>query len=366
MTVIFRRVLILYFVLSMTAPLTVPATAQAAQTTPGQGDFSWIDYEGDGLSLRVPSTWLGLNNTGGIEDALESARQNNPALVPLFEQAEKLLSSNSISLFLIDVVSQSNLNMAKLPSGGVSYTLEALQAAVPAQYESLGINLIDTMILDLPVGEVLRIHAGLSFNQGTGSQVDQVEQLQYFILEGSDIYVVTFTSPQAGFATAEPVFNRIANTIQIEASENGWTRYTSFEDLLTLDVPSDWTDLEIAIQGDFILTLTRNAGEIDASVKASATETPLDDLEGSMTDQLDAQGVKIISVERVYLPAGEFILFDVVHSDLPDPIEQYQYVTVYEGNQITVTFTAKQDDFASVAPLFMQSIDTLRFNQVEA
>ncbi|MBC8170022.1 MAG: hypothetical protein H7X77_00050 [Anaerolineae bacterium] len=320
----------------------------------------WLLYEREGLSLRVPPTWISLSDTALLEQTLDTMKESNPEMVPMLQQAETLLANNTISLFLVDILTQYNLNVAILPGGGLDYTLAALEAALPSQYATMGIDLLDTMIVELPVGEALQLHTNLSVNMPTGG-TDSVGQYQYFFIIEDNAFVLTLTAPGAEFEEAEALFRRIANTIAIEEAEDAWTRYTDTSGTISLQAPDAWVTVEVAAESDFVLTLTRD-GTAGATIRLTETELTLAELETELTASLDEAGIKIRSVERVFLPAGEFIRLQIVNAELPGAVEQYQYVTIKEGQQISVLFTANQDDFADATLIFEQLMDTLQVN----
>lgn len=336
--------------------LLLPALSLSAQ----DDKLVWIAYESEGVSLRVPPTWISLSDTAVLEQTLKDMKATNPDILPMVQQAETMLASKQISLFLIDFLTQYNLNVAILPGAGRGYTLEALEAALPAEFVRVGIDLLDSEIVELPTGGALQLRSHLTINAPTGMRAT-VGQYQYFVIMGDDAYVLTLTAPGSVFESAEPLFRRIANTLSIEAGDDAWQRHIDLSGAISMQAPSDWVPVEVAAASDFVLTLTRN-GAAGATISLTESELTLADLETDLITSLDAAGIKIRSVEHIFLPAGEFIRLRIVNAGLPGAVEQYQYVTINKGQQISVLFTADQDDFADMLLIFEQLIDTLLVN----
>jgi hypothetical protein len=319
----------------------------------------WLPYETGVVSLRVPPTWISLSDTTLLEQTLEDMKESNPEMVPMMQQAEALLANNTISLFLIDFLTQYNLNIAILPGAGQGYTLETLDAALPGEYARMGIDLLDTEIVELPLGEALQLRSNLSVNAPTGGTAT-VGQYQYFVIMGNDAYVLTLTAPGADFENAEPLFRRIANTLAIEDNENAWTRHADRSNSVSLQTPTGWTPNELTEENNFDLMLSHEKTGI-LVVSVSETELTLSELETEFTTSLDPANIKLRNVEYVFLPAGEFIRFQLVNTTfVPFVQEEYYYITVNKGQRVTVLFSVNQDDFATVAPGFEQVMDTLQ------
>jgi len=98
---------------------------------------------------------------------------------------------------------------------GSNIDLPALEQALLEQYPDLGLLVVDTEIVEFPIGEVLRVYAKTPVNIPGGSTM-VTEQYQYVFMEETMLYFVTFTGGVGDFTDYVVVFEQVMESLELK------------------------------------------------------------------------------------------------------------------------------------------------------
>ena len=175
---------------------TESADTPAADTGETGGGLQTFEVESAGFSLGVPSSWKGISSDDFRESgALEEFGKENPSLAPYVNalQADnspmKLLAADPQleDTFATNV----NVLIQDVPEGtSPKDYLELNRSGLSSQLDIQGT--IESEEIDHEVGDaaVARYHANLS----SGGQKQTFSFVQYYFVNGTDAYVVTYTT----------------------------------------------------------------------------------------------------------------------------------------------------------------------------
>ena len=157
----------------------------------------------DGVVIDVPAVWRTPTLTAGTyTDAMKSFAADNPEFASIIGQRASN-SSSPIGLFAVDPVSHATLVIQSAPTTAKADPT-VLPGVVRDRYTALGIALVATGTVRLPLGQAVR--ASLRFI----SAGQELVASQYFVIDGSKLITVTIQRPAAGEpATTD---DRIAQT----------------------------------------------------------------------------------------------------------------------------------------------------------
>lgn len=173
-------------------------------------DADWVTHTTDNISVSAPSNWLDRNDPDFLEMAIDLAGENNEALSGLTD----LMDPDMFELFLVDPFTGASLTVLSQDLG-VSVPLEALMPQLEAEYaNSLGADVISIEIVELPAGEAIRAQIAIEMTQ-IGGQTVTFEQIQYFLFEGTQMYVFGIGGPHPYFEDLEDTFEQIAQSIEL-------------------------------------------------------------------------------------------------------------------------------------------------------
>ncbi|PJF21553.1 MAG: hypothetical protein CUN56_10480 [Phototrophicales bacterium] len=172
------------------------------------GEF--VTYTNDGLSISVPESWIDVSD----EDALMAAgadalSESNPQLSSILEMAQ----TQDFAFFLLDPTTTANLNVIVQASPS-PVTLDQLEMLLPGQYESFGITVVDSQRVELPAGEALRFQLEVALDSSADPLV--VKQFQYILVENDNFYFLTMGLATDGFEDMTPIFEAIAESLELE------------------------------------------------------------------------------------------------------------------------------------------------------
>lgn len=170
-------------------------------------DGEMTTYSNDGVTLVVPSSWIDVSDEDSLMEAGAAVLlEGNPELASIMETA----TSQDFTLFLLDPTTTANLNVLSQPSPGL-VTLDQLELLLPDQYASFGIDVVDTQTVELPVGDALR----LQLEVVVAADV-VVKQFQYIMVLDDNFYFLTMGLAAGEFEDFVPVFEAIAESLEIE------------------------------------------------------------------------------------------------------------------------------------------------------
>lgn len=215
---VFKRRMLFLFLLAL---LLIP-TATAMMQDGGKGDEiptateeidteDWVTLEGEGVTLLVPPTWIDMNaDVDELMASLEDADSN----IDLEALADMAASLGDVYLMFAmnteasDVTFTTNLNVVGLDIGATMPMEMLLDANIDAMRATMPD--IEGEIIEINDEEVGNVFAAYELN---GLNVQQV---QYYFMRDTWLYVVTFTTTDDYFEELEPEFAAIAETLETE------------------------------------------------------------------------------------------------------------------------------------------------------
>lgn len=322
-----RFVLIL---LVMMMAVTGTAAAQKEQTSE---TTAWVSFKVGEMKFRAPADW---------RDAT-----TDPAAA-------------GVNLALMHPDNSTNLNIVHVPNIG-AVTPEAAQQELLASYPGEGIEVIESLILDLPQGQTLRMEM-------TPATVNpNAQQFQYVFLTGTDVYFLTLTSAIAVFEDFTPLFESIAHTVVLPNVEDAWPRTSGTK--LSIQAPSTWEaqTLEADSVLDFALVDSKTNAIIGAYVEEVAEGYTAADAETAIKDWYAENGYVDMGIAPISLPLGDGVqgqtevpYQDANGANLVD--SEFEYRVVY-GNQVIVFIgRCTPEQVEQLAPMFKMMVDTLLVN----
>ncbi|MDP9074032.1 MAG: hypothetical protein M3N98_07635 [Actinomycetota bacterium] len=193
------------------AASTAAAAAPASAAPSGRhhirvpSGFKVVPDPSDGVTIDVPAAWrTPALASGSYADALRAFARDNPEFAAIVQQ--RLASTATpIGLFAVEPRSHATVVIQSAPiAGGTKVDAAGLPTGLRDRYTELGIALVGTDTVQLPLGKALR--AQLRFLSGGQELVAN----QYFVADGSKLVTVTIQGPAAA-ADAAPD-DRIART----------------------------------------------------------------------------------------------------------------------------------------------------------
>lgn len=170
-------------------------------------DGEMTTHSNDGITLVVPSSWIDVSDQDSLMEAGAAVLlENNPDLASIIETA----ASQDFTLFLLDPMTTANLNVLSQPSPGL-VTLDQLEALLPDQYATFGIDVIDVQTVELPAGDALRLQLEVVVSADV-----VVKQFQYIMVLDNNFYFLTMGLAAGEFEDFVPVFEAIAESLEIE------------------------------------------------------------------------------------------------------------------------------------------------------
>ena len=175
---------------------TTAADTGAADTGETNAELKTFEVESAGFSLGVPTSWKGLDGDDFAKSgALEQFGQENPSLAPYLSA---LQAGNSPMKLLAadpelegDFATNVNVLVQDVPEGtSAKDYLDQNRSGISAQLDIQGS--IESEELDHEAGDaaVARYRANLN----SGGKQQTFSFVQYFFVNGTDAYVVTYTT----------------------------------------------------------------------------------------------------------------------------------------------------------------------------
>jgi hypothetical protein len=351
----------------------------------------FVKYNYDNFSFSAPANWLPLDDPALTDEVLTSVIANNPQVLATIEQA---LAGDFITYMIEpDISGSMNLNLIDL---GVVVTLEDVEGILYESYPDLGVEILTTDVISLPIGGVLRAYVEVTFAGGS-----TLEQYQYFVVDGQLVHAMTMNSGIEPVEDYFPLFEQIAASFEFTSNSSdsvdvngttsggsGWVRYES--DDFVMEVPESWLDMrgdnsldaaieqvleanpelremyDLAQSGDFSIYLLDplTYANMNQSGMDLGSNIDLPALEQALLEQYPDLGLLVVDTEIVEFPIGEVLR---VYAKTPVNIpggstmvtEQYQYVFMEETMLYFVTFTGGVGDFTDYVVVFEQVMESL-------
>lgn len=175
---------------------TTAGDTTAADTAESDGDLQTIEVESAGFSLGVPSSWKGISGDDFKKSgALEEFGEENPSLAPYLSALQA--DNSPMKLLAADpelednFATNVNVLVQDVPEGtSAKDYLEGNRSGLSSQLDIEGT--IESEEIDHEVGDaaVARYRANLN----SGGQKQTFSFVQYYFVNGTDAYVVTYTT----------------------------------------------------------------------------------------------------------------------------------------------------------------------------
>lgn len=332
--------------LLMLLGVTVSINVQA-QDTSATNNSAWTRHEGNTVSLSAPDAWFNLRDSLQLSNALNILSATNPSFNSYLE------SLDSLELFLFDPDAEASINITAVPISTMPPLDELLPLLEPS-YAQLNFTVTDMQTLALPVGDAGRFTLAPTTNDANGNPFTSA-QYQYILPAVDRLYFVTFSAPPDQFDALAPLFETIADTIEIAGNAGGWQRYSGAD--VSLRVPGGWrsrapgenTQIAVGMPDDSVL--------LDVTVTALDQPPSIADILAQLESAYTTQGREVITLERVNLPAGMFVRGETLNND---GVRQVQFVGVVAGKYLTATFTVNDAIAESTLPIIERMMHTLR------
>jgi len=191
----------------LTHNLFSPAENKIELPTPVVLD-GWQAHQTDAVSLAVPSTWIDGNNEEYVNAAIDelSRAGGDPQMI---EVVREQFNQDSFDILLFNPVTGSSVNVAITRLSGRT-TLAQLEPEVVAQYTGYGLEILQTEIVPLPVGEALKITAVNQMIPGVA-----MEQLQYIVIDDNRVYAVTLSKGSYETQDMDFIFETIIQSFRM-------------------------------------------------------------------------------------------------------------------------------------------------------
>ena len=175
---------------------TTAADTDSADTAESDGDLQTIEVESAGFSLGIPSSWKGISGDDFKKSgALEEFGEENPSLAPYLSALQA--DNSPMKLLAADpelednFATNVNVLIQEVPEGtSAKDYLEGNRSGLSSQLDIEGT--IESEEIDHEVGDAAaaRYRANLS----SGGQKQTFSFVQYYFVNGTDAYVVTYTT----------------------------------------------------------------------------------------------------------------------------------------------------------------------------
>lgn len=179
---------------------TAAGDTDAADTSGSAGDLQTIEVESAGFSLGIPSSWKGISGDDFAKSGvLEEFGKENPSLAPYLNALQA--DNSPMKLLAADpelennFATNVNVLIQDVPEGtSAKDYLELNRSGLSSSLDIQGS--IESEEVDHEVGDaaVARYHANLN----AGGKPQTFSFVQYYFVNGTDAYVVTYTTlPEA-------------------------------------------------------------------------------------------------------------------------------------------------------------------------
>ena len=314
----------------------------------------WRQHTGIGLTLSTPSAWFDLRDSREFEMALNTLLAINP------DVASFVSPSIGVDLFLFDPDRLISLNVTATAVQTVP-SLSVLLPLLEAEYVAQGIQVNDAQIVGLPAGNAAWLYLQPTLNGADGNPL-QTSQIQYIIPDNNRLIFITMSAPVESFVDNLQVFAQIADTVELPGSLGGWARFSGTD--LSIRVPFGWRSRSPQTANTQIATgLPDASATFDLSVTSSDSSQSITDLIDRVQNTYDEQARAIISLERVRLPAGEFVRGETAVVEDGSERIVVDYIGIINGanpRTMTATFTVNADLAEGRLPIFAVMMHTLR------
>lgn len=200
-----------------------PVATIAAATLPDD----WQRIDQPQLTLALPPQWSVIAAEDvDLSGAIEEAAAQNPELQSLLERGQAELVSGVVQVIAFDL-DPANLGAAAYPAnlriGRQSYPEPPTLAAVSDVNEqelkgNASFREVQRAPVELSGRSATRLTSKLQINDSTGNSLPLALE-QYLLIEGSDVYIVSFTVPEEQQPTYRSTLDQILATLQFKPAQ---------------------------------------------------------------------------------------------------------------------------------------------------
>ena len=173
----------------------------------------------EGFNVGLPPGWKSVSTTNA-DKAYEALKSANPQLANLVKDQLGSSLSSLIKLLAFDTKSPTlaqqfatNMNVVVAPAAGVGLDVFLEQNLVQLR-KTPGLAGVESSKLELPSGPAGLVTSQLTVNAPGGAQ--QVAITQYLLVNGSNGYILSFSTLPSFAANYKDSFKQIAETFRFE------------------------------------------------------------------------------------------------------------------------------------------------------
>lgn len=175
-------------------------------------DGDLVAYTTDNLSFEAPASWEDFNDPALLGTLIDQLTEQNPDFAATIEIIRPQIESGLFEVYLLEVFSGTSMNVVTQDLG-IALPLDSFLETLEAQYQQLGFEILENEMLELPLGEVLRIRIQAELNV-TATTTTVTEQEQYIAVRGTELFVFTFATTSGGaFDELAPVFRAVMESM---------------------------------------------------------------------------------------------------------------------------------------------------------
>jgi hypothetical protein len=204
-------------------PGSPPVATIAAAALP----TNWQRIDLPQLALALPPEWaVTAAEDLDLSGAIEEVAAQNPQLQALLERGQVDLASGALQLIAYDL-DPASLSAAAYPAnlriGRQSYPQPPALASVSDVNEqdlksNPSFREVQRAPVELSGHPATRLTSRLQINDSTGNPLDLALE-QYLLVEGSDVYIISFTLAEGQQPRYRSIFDQILATLQLKAGQ---------------------------------------------------------------------------------------------------------------------------------------------------
>lgn len=174
---------------------TPSTSAPPSPAESGSAGGTLVTKADAGFAIRLPPGWKEIPlDPADLQAAIEATKKDNPQLAAVLAQQGQRAVQQGGKLFAVKngTSGATNLNLIKIPAADA--TLSEVVSGSVQQLAKTGVRDVVSTPLTLPAGSATRVTFTLPVNNPSGQAV-LLQDTQYYLVEGGQAYVVTFTTP---------------------------------------------------------------------------------------------------------------------------------------------------------------------------
>jgi hypothetical protein len=171
----------------------------------------WVRYENGPVSIAAPAHWIDVTEEDAlIEWAMDTFAGTSANAAAVAETYRPMIDSGMMPIFLVESDTGNNVNITVESLPG-NIRMSELERLLTSQLEMLGIDVLDTEMIRLPVGESLKVTMSNNLFAGRA-----MTQYAYVILSKDTMYTATLTQGLGSSGSATSTFDGIIQSFRID------------------------------------------------------------------------------------------------------------------------------------------------------